>query len=638
MNPLLEAALAYAEAGFSIFPLVRGEKYPFTKNGVKDATNNKEQITVWWTENPSANIGFPLGKINGLIGLDIDYKDGCDPEFLKKIPPTVIIKSPNGGHHAYFRYANGPISNNLKIEKGVTIRSDGYYLVAPPSILSSGKKYEPIGRDIYCGDILDIPEWFKEIGEKTLEEKKPFKMPAEILDGTGREDNLFKLASSLRSKGFNENEIMAALQSANNRCVPPKPVQDLIRITNSVLKYKAGNSTIEASDSSGFNFPDKKPKRKIPGTIENIKSLLGNLKIVIRYNVMSKEEEILIPNEFFSMDNRANASLATIISWCNRLGIQTGNLSEILSKIADSNPYNPAATWIESVPWDGVDRLIPLCETIKSKTELKNILIKKWMLSAIAALYEPNGVSAHGVLVFRGEQYIGKTMWFKKLALPELNVLKDGAILYPDNKDSVFQVVSKWLVELGELDATFRKADIAQLKAFITKDQDVLRRAYARKESNYARRTVFFASVNEHHFLNDPTGNRRFWTIDCDEIDYAHSINMQQAWAQIRILYAKGDSWYLEPSENEALNKSNESFQQTDPIEEMIRDLFNWDSESREYLSATEICGKIGITKPNNNDCRKVGSAMRKIVKDKPKTLNGLARFATPYLKNSVIP
>jgi putative DNA primase/helicase len=47
----------------------------------------------------------------------------------------------------------------------------------------------------------------------------------------------------------------------------------------------------------------------------------------------------------------------------------------------------------------------------------------------------------------------------------ELGVVQDGMMLRPDDRDSVKQVVSHWLVELGELDATFRKSDIAQLKA-----------------------------------------------------------------------------------------------------------------------------------------------------------------------------
>src|SRR5690606_39387898 len=148
---------------------------------------------------------------------------------------------------------------------------------------------------------------------------------------------------------------------------------------------------------------------------------------------------------------------------------------------------------------------------------------------------------AEGVLVFQGPQNLGKTSWLKSLAPRELRLIKDGMMLRPDDKDSVKQVCSFWLVELGELDSTFRRADIAQLKAFITQDTDVLRRPYARRESTYARRTVFFGSVNPREFLHDETGNRRYWTIECESINSRHGLDMQQVWAEVLELWRAGE-------------------------------------------------------------------------------------------------
>ena len=41
---LKQAALEYAACGFSVFPLIPGEKKPATKNGFKDATTDSNQI------------------------------------------------------------------------------------------------------------------------------------------------------------------------------------------------------------------------------------------------------------------------------------------------------------------------------------------------------------------------------------------------------------------------------------------------------------------------------------------------------------------------------------------------------------------------------------------------------------------
>ena len=135
-------------------------------------------------------------------------------------------------------------------------------------------------------------------------------------------------------------------------------------------------------------------------------------------------------------------------------------------------------------------------------------------------------------------------------------------------------MISKWIVELGELDATFKQSDISQLKAFITQDSDTIRRPYARKESTYARRTVLFGSVNPKDYLKDPTGNRRFWTVRCTDIDYDYRVDMQQVWAEFKALFDKGETWYLNQDEIVALNAHNEDFSTVDPVEERIRHLF----------------------------------------------------------------
>jgi hypothetical protein len=59
---LLEAALAYVELGWSVFPLLPGEKKPKTKNGFKDASRDPRKIRIWWTKTPNANIGFATSQ------------------------------------------------------------------------------------------------------------------------------------------------------------------------------------------------------------------------------------------------------------------------------------------------------------------------------------------------------------------------------------------------------------------------------------------------------------------------------------------------------------------------------------------------------------------------------------------------
>jgi putative DNA primase/helicase len=368
-------------------------------------------------------------------------------------------------------------------------------------------------------------------------------------------------------------------------------------------------------------LPEIGGKGKPISTIENFAEIMNRLGVTIRYNVISKECEILIPGEGFSIDNQANASIAWIISWCGRFGMPIGQVGDFITYLADKNPYNPVATWIQSKPWDGNNRLLQFFDTVKSVGESSNesvrknkiAMMRRWMISAVAAAFSPAGVSAHGVLVFQGDQYLGKTKWFKQLVPAQLGVIAEGLMLKPDDKDSVKQAVSHWLVELGELDATFRKSDIAQLKSFLTRDKDVIRRAYARLESSYARRTVFFASVNPKEFLHDPTGNRRYWTIECEHINHDHGIDMQQVWAQVHMLYVSGQSWFLTPEEMQTLNDANKSFEVIDPIAERIKSGLDWDESVTlwTWKTATDILIEVGIDRPTQSEATRAANIVR---------------------------
>lgn len=376
-------------------------------------------------------------------------------------------------------------------------------------------------------------------------------------------------------------------------------------------------------------------------TIENLAEICRRLSVTVRYNVISKEVELLVPGQGFTIDNQANASLAWLMSCCARFAFPTDKLGDFLCYLADQNQHNPVANWITSTPWDGKPRLSAFVDTIRAEDEpasapLKRALLTRWMLSAVAAAFRPDGVAAAGVLVLQGDQYLGKTKWFKSLVPPEIGVIQDGLMLRPDDRDSVKQAVSYWLVELGELDATFRKSDIAQLKAFLTRDRDVLRRAYARLESKYARRTVFFASVNPRQFLHDPTGNRRYWTISCTHIDHTHGLDMQQVWAEVyESLYLNGESIYLTPEEMGALNTHNQDYEVLDPVRERLMSRFNWQADEVvwEWRTATDILGDLGFDRPNKADVTACGMTVLSVNGKRNRKSNGRRLLLVPPMR-----
>ena len=377
-------------------------------------------------------------------------------------------------------------------------------------------------------------------------------------------------------------------------------------------------------------LPDLGGKGRPLATIENLAEICDRLGVVVRYNVIAKDTEILIPGETFLADTRRGASLARLKSQCIKFGMPTEPLSDYLLYLSDQRPYNPVAQWMQSRPWDGVSRFDDLLATVQTRPdferELFQLLLRRWLISAAAAAVKPSGFWSKGVLVFQGDQSLGKTSWFRQL-LPDgmRDLIKVDASIDPNNKDSIISAVSHWLVELGELDGTLRRADIARLKGFISQDVDLFRRPYARAEEQFQRRTVFFASVNPEQFLADDTGNVRWWTIPCVGLNTDHGIDMQQVWAEVLTWFQAGERWWLTPDEEARLEARNADHAQAHPVEEMIFAKYgNADPYATSYpMTATQVLLSLKFDKPTRDQQTSAAAALRKLFGKPKKTRAG---------------
>lgn len=374
----------------------------------------------------------------------------------------------------------------------------------------------------------------------------------------------------------------------------------------------------------GFGFPDLTDKGSPLQTVENLAYLCQQYGITTRYNQVKRAHEVAFPfHTPFDRDERLSSAQTMIVSRCAQSRMPVGLVPQYLALMCASNPYNPVRDWIESKPWDGISRLGEFFDTVKSESPLKERLMLRWCIAAIAAIYAGEKFEAHGVLVFVGAQGLGKTRWAKKLVGPLSDVVLTGSNIKPDEKDSVIRFTSHWIVELGELDGTFRKSDIASIKAFITQSFDVVRLPYARAPSELQRRTVAFASVNEPQFLVDDTGNRRWWVIPVTHVDYMHTIDMQQVWAEVKTLYDANEQWHLTDGESAALNASNAEFEPANPLDELIRAKFEIGNRGVTQMTATAILISIGMDRPRQQDTRAIVKVLRKLGLEESRTAAG---------------
>jgi predicted P-loop ATPase len=382
---------------------------------------------------------------------------------------------------------------------------------------------------------------------------------------------------------------------------------------------------------------------QIPATISNVRHMIDSYGIIVRYNTITKKLLITIPGYSGTPDNADNVAITQIISLAMVNGISISHLPSYIETIGDHFQFNPIADWITSKPWDGTDRLESFYETLTERegfpNEFKKILMYRWMLGAVAAVLKPRGFKARGVLTLQGPQGIGKTTWFNALindlTLRELCIKLDHH-LDPSNKDSIITAVSHWIVEIGKLDSSFKK-DIARLKGFLTSDHDKLRRPYGRTNSEYLRRTVFCATVNDPNFLVDATGNSRWWTIPVVRIDYAHKIDMQQLFAQVAVDFKNGEQWWLTPKEEKLLESQNQNHRAISVIQERVLEAIDLDRASNEHLPAmtpTMLLREVGISNPTNSQAKECAALLREHFGE-PKKIQGFNKWRVPLKKQN---
>lgn len=388
------------------------------------------------------------------------------------------------------------------------------------------------------------------------------------------------------------------------------------------------------------------------GKIDSVLPTLSNLRIMLSlygitpiYDEAIKRQQIIISNDkSMAHDMHSEICIQRIVD-LSAINQIHHSIVDRLAILIGENTINPVKDWIFSKPWDGVSRLNNIMHSLVvaiENRELSDKIIRTWLVQCVAALDKgvigckknPYARAKYElILVLQGDQGLTKTKWFTKLLPTELNgerfsnrYIKDGSNLQLDNKDSIKQNISCWINELGELDATFKKSDISQLKAFCSNQKDTIRLPYARTECDFLRSTSFGASVNDENFLNDSSGSRRFGVIKVEAI-HDHRVDMQQLWAEVWEIYESGEQWWLDKDTENEMQGRNVQHMAIIPIEDAILSKFDWDKPKTLWthrMTFTMIYQSCFDKKPNKPDLNAIKPFLEKLGVQiiKPKNVN----------------
>lgn len=266
---------------------------------------------------------------------------------------------------------------------------------------------------------------------------------------------------------------------------------------------------------------------------------------------------------------------------------------------------NDVQDYLTGLQWDGVKRLDTLLSDYLGAADnvYTRAVIRKSLAAAVARAMVP-GVKYDYMPILSGPQGIGKSTFLRLLGLKWYS----DSLQTFEGKEAREMVQGTWINELGELNGMTR-SEITAVKQFLSQQEDIYREPYGRRTNIYPRRCVFFGTTNDSEFLQDRTGNRRFWPVDVGLFQPTKSIfkelaaEVSQIWAEAFVAWQMGEALYLTGDAERIAKDEQETHRESSAKEGLIREFIerpvplDWDkrsiSERRMYWSGAFSTGGI---------------------------------------------
>lgn len=623
----------------------RPGKHPIGKlapRGLHDASRDPDTINAWWRAAPYANIGVPTGAPSGLVVIDVDVdQGGFDGLFdLQQahapFPPTPLALTGGGGHHYVFQHPGGDVKirNSVRtLGEGLDVRGDGGYIIVAPSSHVSGRRYEWEASCLPSEiPLAPLPEWLLGL---IAESPRPCTPPPEpggnarlwprqitriqaalgyldpdpydtwvlvgmALHATG-DDRAFGLWTewasrsakfalddhqrrwaSFRRSGVTLGSLFAAAKAAGYTPPGPPPEEP----PPPPFDPPPGGPDDPMDDWESLLYRNR--GGDVITSPANMQTLLENHPAwagVLAYDEMSYRVVKRCPPPYpggeageWTDDDDTWTAIWLERGW----GIRPRNtaVAHVVAAVAKRQKFHQVRDWLEPLVWDGVPRLptffSDFCGT--RQTPYAAAVGRAFFIAAVARVMRP-GCKVDNMLVLEGRQGIGKS----RLTTALFSLPWHVEISYSPGSLDFYQTMrGAWCLEFGEM-ASLDRAEVARVKQVLTQRQDTYRASYGRHSGTYFRQSVFVGSTNRREWGQDETGMRRFWPIECHDINIEAVEEIRpQLWAEALSRFRDGETWWEIP---DAPGEQEARFD-VDAWEELIKD---WIEQRERYQNPLEF-------------------------------------------------
>jgi len=276
-------------------------------------------------------------------------------------------------------------------------------------------------------------------------------------------------------------------------------------------------------------------------------------------------------------------------------------------------PHDPIADylWAQYYKWDGKDHIRKLARTVPTKNPHWEDWFYTWFLGMVRQ-WQVTNLAKYGnqaVPLLISTQGWNKTTFCEQLLPPELSFGYTGNLQLDDKKQVLQQMAQMLLINLDEFNQISPHTQQGFLKNIITLSSVKIKRPYGRHVEDFPRRASFIATTNQADVLADPSGSRRFLSVELTgPIDVSTPPNYEQLYAQAMQALHQHEPYYFGPAETQQILAWNSRFSVKTAGEQFFLDYFEPAVNESEgmWMSASAIFSflkeKVGVSllKPAN--------------------------------------
>ena len=336
--------------------------------------------------------------------------------------------------------------------------------------------------------------------------------------------------------------------------------QQGIQVTNAVTQEKMKISTNENG--------------KVIQTLVNLEKIILSI-VPVSYNELTHAIEIVNKQgETTNYEERERNLIRMDIENRFKIKAKNGDIDTAVTCASDKFRYHPIKSKILSEEWDGIPRAESFfIDVLGVEDNVYNReCTRKWLLAGIYRLFEP-GTKFDEMLIIHGDQGLGKSTTFKKLAL-NFYVSETEKI----SLETLIKMEQSWIIDFAEL-ATMKKTDIDTFKAWLSETNDTYRGKYDKKARVHERHFIICGTTNDKEILTDRTGNRRYWIMYGGEENRKMNIfdieedYILQLWSEVYQWYQNRETLLISNQTKLHMRKLTSEALEYNPLEERINSI-----------------------------------------------------------------